>query len=418
MSLLKKAFSIFNKKSHGSYSSYGWYGHSAFSFNRYDEQKLVEEGYASNTDVYAIVRKISETGSHIKWKLVEELRDGSIEEVTEGDLYELLKQPNDKQTRKEFTEEWLTYLLTTGNDYIWGMSAEGMGDVIRQMAILPSIVTEPLIYQTGIMREVVGYQVEYGTNLQIPVEQVLHSKFIDPSYYGLDSAKGLSPLQAGYMSLNASNNRQEAASVMLQNKGAAGILSSGGDYPLTAEEAETVQGALDRKLGNSKNFNRVIATSANLSFSQIGMSAQDLQIIEQGQLTLRELCNLYSLDSSLFNDPANKTLNNRKEATKSLYTESVIPTTQRLIDGLNSWLIPTWSLRDRKNYKIELVTEHIEALQSDQKVEAEKDKIVMEGINIVLNLPISDEGKKRLLMDKYDFNEEQVDIIVSSQNEV
>jgi phage portal protein BeeE len=217
------------------------------------------------------------------------------------------------------------------------------------------------------------------------------------------------------MSLNASNNRQEASSVMLQNKGASGVLSSGGNFPLTAEEAESVQSALDRKLGSAKNFNRVISTNADVKFQQIGMSAADLKIIEQGELTLRELCNLYSLDSSLFNDPANKTFNNRKEATKAMYSDAVIPTTQRLIDGLNNWLVPAWSLRDRKNYKIVLDLDHIEALQADQKLEAEKDKIVIEGINIILNLPISDEGKKKLLMDKYDFSEEQADIVVNTE---
>jgi len=413
MSLLTKALKLFSKKSYSS-SSYGWYGQSSFSSKRYDEQKLVEEGYASNTDVYAIVRKVSETGSHIKWKLLEENRDGSVEEVTEGDLYDLIQNPNQRQNRKEFTEEWLTYLLTTGNDYVWGLRAEGMGDVFRQMAVLPSIVTEPIIKETGFLDPVIGYQVDYDTILQIPGDEVLHSIFIDPSYYGLDSRKGLSPLQAGYMSMNASNNRQEAASVMLQNKGAAGIISSGGNFPLTGEEADQLQGAVDKKLGKAKNFNRVIATNADVNFTQIGMSAADLQIIEQGQLTLREICNLYSLDSSLFNDPANKTFNNRKEATKALYTESVIPTTQRLIDGLNSWLIPSWSERDRRNYKIILDLDHIEALQGDQKLEAEKDKIMMEGINIVLNLPISEEGKKELLRSKYNFTEEEVNVIVNA----
>ena len=95
------------------------------------------------------------------------------------------------------------------------------------------------------------------------------------------------------------------------------------------------------------------------------MSPTDLRLIENQVITLRQLCNIYSVDSSLFNDPANKTFNNRKEATKALYTESVLPTLGLLIEGLNIWLLPAWSARDNKNYLLEPDVKSIQALRED-----------------------------------------------------
>ena len=56
----------------------------------------------------------------------------------------------------------------------------------------------------------------------------------------------------------------------------------------------------------------------------------------------------------------------------------------------------------------------VEALQKDKQAEAQKDKTEMEGINIVLNMPISPEGKKELLKEKYNFTDDQVNLIVSN----
>ena len=42
----------------------------------------------------------------------------------------------------------------------------------------------------------------------------------------------------------------------------------------------------------------------------------------------------------------------------------------------------------------------------------------MEGINIILNMPISNEGKKELLISKYNFTEDQVNIIVQDNEAI
>jgi hypothetical protein len=102
------------------------------------------------------------------------------------------------------------------------------------------------------------------------------------------------------------------------------------------------------------------------------MSPTDLKLIENHVTQLRKFCNLWSVDSSLFNDPANKTFNNRKEATKALYNEAVLPVLNRFLTGLNIWLLPEWSRLDNKNYTIEADTSGIESLQEDKEKEAQR----------------------------------------------
>ena len=55
----------------------------------------------------------------------------------------------------------------------------------------------------------------------------------------------------------------------------------------------------------------------------------------------------------------------------------------------------------------------VEALQADQKVEAEKDKIRMDGVNVILQMQTTSEAKKALLMEEYDYSEETAEALVS-----
>jgi hypothetical protein len=55
----------------------------------------------------------------------------------------------------------------------------------------------------------------------------------------------------------------------------------------------------------------------------------------------------------------------------------------------------------------------IEALQTDKKQEAEKDKIVLDGVSVIMNMPISSEAKSLLLIDSYGFTDEDAAIIVA-----
>ena len=69
-----------------------------------------EDGYITSSDVYAVTSKIARNGKAIPWILKKDV-DGEIEVVKEGELYDLIKNPNDKQGRSEFVEMALLFLL-------------------------------------------------------------------------------------------------------------------------------------------------------------------------------------------------------------------------------------------------------------------------------------------------------------------
>ena len=143
----------------------------------------------------------------------------------------------------------------------------------------------------------------------------------------------------------------------------------------------------------------------------MGLSPQDMELLDLGVITLRALCNAYHVDSSLFNDPANKTFNNRKEAQKALWTDAILPEIHKTENALNSWLVKPISQSLNKNLVLCPELDNIEPLQQDMDLIADRlTKLRMAGI-------ISgNDARRQLGLDSID--DESMDSVYISMNQV
>ena len=89
-------------------------------------------------------------------------------------------------------------------------------------------------------------------------------------------------------------------------------------------------------------------------------------------------CNIFKVDSSLFNDPANKTFNNRKEAQKAFYTDSIIPFLNKLKESYNEFLTPSYSEAENAELFLDYDLSNIEALQEDYNEKAQTAGILID----------------------------------------
>jgi len=396
------------------YFSSEWVGNN-FGFGSYEnDNKLINESYKINNAVYSVVNLSNQTSTSIPFVLCEQTKDGD-ELVESGGLFNLLQNPNDKQVFKEFHEEALTYLLLTGDLFLHGISPVGFKDAIQELNVLPSNCTE-LNY--NYKNELISYDYTLnGTTTTIPIEEIWHGKYINPTKEGLEFGRGLSPLQAGYRTITASNENLTAMASVWNNKGVSGLLTSNTDETLSPEEAKGVQDAVNNKLGGSSKANGVAATTANVRFEQIGMSGSDMELLQSSPQLLRGICMLYGVDPALLGDTESRKYSNLKEAEKSLFVRSAIPNNERLISYLNRFVVPAWSLLDGKDYIIKQDLTEVEALQPDKKVQAEKNKIISESLTALLSSNLSPETKEILLIDIHGLEPDKANTLAYGQIE-
>jgi HK97 family phage portal protein len=379
-----------------------------------NQDNLIEHSYERNVDAFAVVKKIADIFAASPW-MVEQKVDGEWQVAEDNSLQELLDNPNSLKgyTWNDIDEQMITYLLCSGNSYLYGETLNGK---IAEVDVLPSnhidIETNDNFFLPNLR-----YCFEIGkTKRTYKQGDLEHVKLFNPNYNTVEeSYLGLSVFQVAAKAVQVGNDRWDASAHLFQNRGMAGMVTDQSDRPMLQEEAKKVQDAFKKSVSGTNKYGGVKVTNKDLKYISMAMSSTDLQLIEQGVIPLRAICNVLGLDSSLFNDPSNKTFNNRLEAEKAMYTNVIMPLSEKIASQHNSYIVknhyPEGNYRMRKDYS------KVEALQKDKKQEAQKDKIVMDGINVILGMPIAMESKVLMIKENYNLSEDIIKSLKNTPNE-
>ena len=361
-------------------------------------QNYVENGYQYNADVYAIINLITRkaaTAVPILYEIKDDkafqkyksfssniskpqdiqealaLRTKALEEVSEDHpIIQTLLHPNDYQSYYEFMDNVLGFKLVTGNSYIYGVGAVTGPNAgkFRQLYVLPAHLVR--ILSNGRYEPVSGYTLTTKYDSQdINADKVLHTKYWNPDYSSEGShLYGQSPLRAALRVLQQSNDAQTASVKLFQNTGAMGILyDASEDGQLAPEQAYELQRKWDAEYGKNESRGKVIISASKIGWQQIGLSPVDLAIIDSQKMNLRQLCNVYRVNSALLNDPDNKTYNNMYEARKALISDAILPELISLRSDLNKWLVAPYVKSEGRKYFLDFDLSVFPELQEDKK---------------------------------------------------
>lgn len=85
------------------------------------------------------------------------------------------------------------------------------------------------------------------------------------------------------------------------------------------------------------------------------------------KMNLRQLCNIYRVNSALLNDPDNKTYNNMYEARKALISDAILPELTSARADFNKWLVEPYNKSENKRYFLDFDLDVFPELQEDKK---------------------------------------------------
>lgn len=356
-----------------------------------NKEAYVQYGYLRNPAVYSVNNFMANSAASIPWILSEIKDEGAAKEyraaqietksrnpfkykalhkkafepIDKHPILEILKKPNPNTSGMEWEKGLYIMKNITGEYFIYGLSPENGPNKGKMLEFhtLPSHLME--IIFGDYMNPVRGYVLKYQQDIELPAENVIHGKHFNPDYSTNGShLRGMSPLQAARSVVTASNDAYTANMKLLQNLGAIGILANEeGDY--SEEQAEKLQQKYQMKYGGSHNYGKIIMASGKWAWIQTALKPDDLSISTSKIDNLRDICNVYGLNSAIFNDPENKTYNNMREARKSAYLDTIIPMKETLRDDLQLKWLPAFEKTDGKKYHLELDYDSVPELQDD-----------------------------------------------------
>ena len=346
-----------------------WRAFGSFKANQLGMQgsDLIRNSFEKNVDVYAVIKKIVDVSKSVPWIVEQKQPSGEWKTLENTPIHDLMDKPNESKgyTWNDIEEQLLTYLLITGNAYLFGERPTGM-KAIAELDVLPP---NNIVIKTNDSFFLTTKQYEFEiskTRRVFEQNEIGHIKFFNPGYNSvLESQYGLSLIQVAAQVVQVGNDRWDANASLFQNRGANGLITDKSPRPMTPDEAKLAQASWNEQTSGSSNFGKIKVTNKDLNYIQMGMSSIDMQLIESGVVNLRAICNVFSLDSSLFNDPANKTYNNALEAQKALYTNAIMPLSDKIAEHLTRYLclniFPNKKVRMRQDFsKVDCLQENLQ----------------------------------------------------------
>ena len=251
-------------------------------------QELQLEDKASFYAVFACISLISKDVGKLPLKLKEIKSEVSVDAKAPRRLQRVLRAPNSFQTWQQFNEHWTTSLLLRGNAYVLKRK-DVFGELIELVCLNPDMVT-PLVDDYGN----VFYQLKSERLAQtgddiLPASEILHDR-INAFYHPLI---GLSPITAcALASKQGLAILTNSANFFGNGSNPGGILTA--PAPISKEVAMTIREQWRTNYGGA-NYGKVAVLGDGLTYSPIGMTATDSQLIEQLALSARIVCTSFNV---------------------------------------------------------------------------------------------------------------------------
>ena len=308
-----------------------------------DQDSYIDQGYQHNPTVHAIINTTITMASQVPWKIYKKKPDGTKEYANVPLLQELLDRPNFRDSWGQFVQNAIGYKMLSGNTFIWGVNPDETSlnaGKPQALFVLPSQEMQIWQTSTGPTQRISHYSLDIGGNNPKPIaaEEVAHIRSFQPDYdVEGNFLFGQSPLQAAYRQLVTANDAIETGNSYLNNQGPQTLLTAkhGPDTPsFDQEQAKQLKRQFRQDYQGSGNAGGVLITPMEFNVLSTGMSAADIKLLEQYNISRMDICNVYNFPPLLLGIGTG-TYDNQREAKLSLWEDVIIPHLMELRDSLN-----------------------------------------------------------------------------------
>lgn len=314
---------------------------SPYLWRQWDAQTYCEEGYAGNPYVYRAVSFLSSALGSLPWCLYQRDSDGELEEIedTSHQLLAVLRRPNPLTGGSALMQALGTQLLVTGRAHVLKVGPGRPGSTTsppRELYLLPSTAMEMI---RGQRQDIVGWRYSTGTGAVTTYqpEDVIYLHM----QHTTDPLDGMPPLAAAARSVDIANEARRWNMALLQNGARpSGVFSVEGR--MADEDYQRAKEDMRRELSGSNQAGIPLLLEGGATWTQTGLSPDDMSWYEMTRTSLREIAIVYHLPVQILGDTESSTYSNYKIAVAAAWREGVLPLAVMIRDELNNQLTPEY----------------------------------------------------------------------------
>lgn len=383
--------------------------------------------YSTSDHIYSVINKIAETTAAIPFysyikksdqatskylsftsrqfytsKGMHDLRMMQIKalvDAPENDpLNVLLENPNEYQTKTEFTLACYIYYLLNGEAFIWKERVQDGANKGKIKYIHVWAPDKVVIHVTrSYPQTITGYS--FIVNGQTVIEKaapenVIHWKRFNPCNLQLTSSdlRGLSPLKPLVNTITRLSESDTRSLSQIKNGGVPGIV-----YDESVEASEVGQPEFDLQkkafydfTTNDQNTGAPFFVGSKKGYIALGLKLADMDLAALNKIDFARICNVYKVSNIVFNNDGAATESNVQEMIKQMYTNACLPMNYSLRDILNK----------------ELANEFNRFLDSDISAITELQDDMLSLANAIAAMPAAPSVNEQRELWKYERNED------------
>lgn len=311
-----------------------------------------------------VINKKAEMFANGQWKCVSV--DDETEEFPDDEGLKLLLNPNMMQSQEEFLKQYSRYGSIWANNFLYPLKGTKNG-FPKELKWLPSGTIEiektGKFYKQRSVEEVFsGFKMTVGGQIvEFTTDDVIYIPHdFDPVYM-----KGISkipPLQLPISNIVAA---LKTRNIIMTKKGAIGILGAEvkdalGTQPLAQKERERIEAEMSKEHGLYETENNIKISNVPLKWTPMSYPTRELMLIEEVEDSFAAILAAYGMDRDLFPSTKGATNENKSQAVKSTYQNTIIPEA----DSLANIMTKVLSTNPKRKYILSY--DWIPELQEDQ----------------------------------------------------
>lgn len=333
-------------------------------WTRRDYAHLSDEAYVKNIIGFACVNKIATAVARLPLEVFK--TEAKEEKLDNHEILDLLRRPNSKQSTKELIGDFVSFFKLSGNGYF---EATVQNKKAVELHTLRSDRMKAVIDQFG---EITSWKYKVGMfthtfdqkNVTFFQDPIMHLRTFHPT----DDVYGLSPVEPAAYSIDIHNQADKFNKSLLDNSAVPsgmfrwmGKDDDGNASTSGPDRFKRMLELVKSKFGGQANTGEVMVVNGNWEYSQLGLSIDDLQLIDTKRDVARDAAIAWGVPPMLLGIPGDNTYSNYQEANIAFHRDTVLPTATMVFEKISIFLFPSFG-----QFYLTFNTDKIEALATER----------------------------------------------------
>jgi HK97 family phage portal protein len=294
-------------------------------------ESFAKEAYGKNVVAYQAINRIADAIASVKLGVYR-----GETELVDHPLIALLNRPNPLQSYSDYVRAKVSFLMIAGNGYeerfMVGREVKELYQLRPdRMKIIPSSNGIPSAYEYTLGQNKVRWEMDSRTLTC----DVRHLKLFNP----LNDWYGMSPIEAGSYAIDQNNEAMNWMQALLQNSARpSGALTVKDSGTLSDENFNRLKAQIEEQYSGSSNAGRPMLLEGGLDWKQMGLSPDDMSIIETKFSSARDVALAFGVPPQLLGIPGDNTYSNYAEARLAFWEDTALPLLQMIVNDWNNWL--------------------------------------------------------------------------------